>query len=378
MLRSFTSILVLAAALSAAPAVPGPAFADSSVPDAQARKPGSDSTLCNQSRRTVTSRYGQDKSTCHRRAKRDRVPVSQACLDRAKTRFDEAMAKVNADSICTAIAYDRALWLTAVDEFVDSVVALDPCAAKIGASGVLAKAMLQCQGRVNKLGAAGVETCQNRAKAKLEKAFVRADAKGCTPTGGAQTVQAQATTMVNNIGAVRLFATAQLPNGAVGSRAATNAVCAARAVSQGLTCGTVVSLLSYTGDVIRDFPTTKSLPANAPVVAGTQQVAASWADFLDGSWSTCLGTECKPAGVTPAGIFPNTTGVFSGSANDGSLAANCNDWTSATSSATVIYGECYGSHYAEHFGGCAAGQTFATPSGTVYCGAPLIHLCLCY
>lgn len=327
-------------------------------------------------RATATST--DNRSRCYSLAKQRNKPVDQTCLDKAAAQLAGAIAELDSQPPCDPFD-DVAKYMSQVEGFVGNVTAANLCAAKIAASGHLAKALLLCEASRAKKGPTSKGPCKQRAQEKFEAAFSRADTKGCMPTGGAAAIQNYADAMVNATSSVRIYATAQQPNGAVGNRITTNAICSGAAVAQGLLCPHTVSLLSYTSDQVSDFPTSKGLPQSAPLIAGTQRIADNWADFLDGTWSSCLGDACTPAGPVAGDIFPNSTAVFSGSNNNGTTAsANCNNWTDALSSTTAIYGECYGTAGGDPFAPCEAGQTFAAPSGTVSCGAPLIFLCVCY
>jgi hypothetical protein len=167
--------------------------------------------------------------------------------------------------------------------------------------------------------------------------------------------------------------------GNFGDRAATSAICAGGASTQGLTCNATLALLAYSGgDDIAGFPGKHAVPADVPVLAAGSlvQIADTWADLLDGSWDTCLGTNCDPT-ATGAGLGG---GFFLTGANaDGSVDAanNCSDWSTTSGTFRVADDTCYGGAGFV----CTAGATFDNG----ICADPLCCnvtqgalLCLCY
>ncbi|HEY2775516.1 MAG TPA: hypothetical protein VGK20_15855 [Candidatus Binatia bacterium] len=171
--------------------------------------------------------------------------------------------------------------------------------------------------------------------------------------------------------------------GSFGNRAATTATCAAAAVSQGLSCTSTLALLAYTGgDDIASMPSNHGVPSGVPIVAAGSltRIANDWNDFLDGTWSTCLGGFCDPNGPAPAGLSL-ADGIFlTGANNDGTVDAanNCTDWSSTTGTFSIGRNDCYGASGSLF---CNSGQTLATAvcNNPLCCGVPQgAMLCLCY
>ena len=343
--------------------------------EAKAPKPAPSDTCLN-SKLSATAKATAAKTKCHQIAKSKNEAVDQGCLDSADDSLADALALLLSKPPCSPTD-DSAKYQDQVDTFVGGVTAGDPCASKIKASGKLGSSALKCQAKQSKKGPSVVGACNEKAQSKLDKSFAKADAKGCLPTGGADEVKDQATDLVDGAASILLFDAGQQPNGALGSRATTDAICSAAASAQMLTCTAVVSLLSYTGDQVSDFPTSRGVPTSAPIAAGAQRVADNWADFLDGSWATCLGPWCAPNGPTAANILSRSL-VFTGSNNDGTLAANCDDWTNTLSSNAVIQDNCYGSFFLDDAASCAIGDTLDSSDTTISCEASLTFLCLCY
>jgi hypothetical protein len=174
--------------------------------------------------------------------------------------------------------------------------------------------------------------------------------------------------------AIRIFNAGAQPNGALGARATTTAICDAAASGQSIVCGTgTVALLSYTGDAIKDFPANYGVSSVLPIKAGVGAltIASNWADFIDGSWNACLGSNCRDSS-TGAGIL--TGSAYSGSNGLGATATNCTDWTQSAGNGWYgVSPYCYG----VYDGSCLDGWTFNYSGGD--CSSPgTALLCLCF
>lgn len=330
----------------------------------------------------ATSALAQLK--CHALAEKKGIAVDTACLTRAETKFRIAFDRIDSRGGC-ATTGDSADYEVEVDAFVADIVGENLCSAKIKAAGSAAQGLLKCWARATKKSEAVDTDCLDKADAKLASAFTKADSKGCTPTGGTAVVQAHADALVDSLvgpvapADIRIFLGFSAGSGNLGNRATTNAACSAAATTQGLSCSSVVSLLSYSGDTIADFPTNFGVPTGVPLIAGAADVtvATNWADFVDGTWQTCLGSQCRPAGPTPAALVSDTSGIWTGATPNGALAANCSNWTEGT----VDFGSnasarCYGVSDGDS---CETGDALGQPSGGASCAAPSQSvLCLCY
>jgi hypothetical protein len=127
-----------------------------------------------------------------------------------------------------------------------------------------------------------------------------------------------------------LFSTA-LVDGLRGKRAGLDTLCANRRSSNypGLPSDNVHAFISVdNNDEIRDMPTKFGLPTYVPIKGPTDSVIAdNWADVLDGSIDQTL----QNAGIA-------TTGWWSGSFSDGSIAPNnCLSWDSGTDTGRIGY-----------------------------------------
>ena len=181
--------------------------------------------------------------------------------------------------------------------------------------------------------------------------------------------------------AIRVFSVLNTtPGGAFGNRAATTATCASAAITQGLSCTSTVALLAYGGgDDIANLPANHGVPSDAPIVAAGSlvKIADDWADFLDGSWDTCVGRFCDPSLPTAGGL----TGEFylTGANNDGTVdaASNCSNWSSTTGAFRLAQDVCFGAAGID----CRAGGTLGAErcDNTGCCGFTQgSKLCLCY
>jgi hypothetical protein len=324
----------------------------------------------------ATSSLAQLK--CHALAAKKSIAVDPACLTKAETKFRIAFDRIDSRGGC-ATTGDSAVYEVEVDAFVADIVGENLCSPKIKAAGSAAQGLLKCWARATKKSEDVDTGCLDKADDKLAGAFTKADAKGCTPTGGATVVQGHVDSFVDqlvNSPAIILFESPDQLPGSLGNRATTSATCAAAAAAASLSCGTTVAMLSYTGDAIREFPTSYGLPTDLPIIANGQTIADNWADFLDGTWDTCLGSGCTPAGPTGAGFISNTT-IWTGSNSDGTTRENCNDWT--TDAANVDGGRpefmsCYG----QSEGFCSAGSTMSSPVAVSPCEYYYHFACFCY
>ncbi len=321
---------------------------------------------------------------CHALASKKGIAVDSDCLNKAETKFRIAFDRIDSRGGC-ATTGDSAAYEVEVDAFVADIVGENLCSAKIKAAGSAGQGLLKCWASATKKGTAVDNDCLDKADGKLAGAFTKADAKGCTPAGGTTTVQGHVDAFVGSIAgsvapsAIRIFLGFSAGSGNLGNRATTNSACSAAASTQGLSCSSVVSLLAYSGDAIADFPTNYGVPTSLPLIAGAADVtvASNWADFLDGTWQTCLGSTCRPTGPTPAALAPPTSGIWTGAASNGALASNCSEW----SEGSIDFGSnastrCYG---VDDGGSCSTGITLGRASGGASCGAPSQSvLCLCY
>lgn len=318
---------------------------------------------------------------CHASATKTGKPVDPVCVNDAETRFSVAFVRIESKGGCSP-AGDALDYEDAIDAFVADITGQALCATKTTGAANAAKGSLKCHAKATKKSVAVDAACLAAADAGLLKAFDKGDAKGCTPSGGAATAQGAVATLVTTVAGaagpteLRLFVADSLVTGAAGDRATTNALCTSSATTQGLTCATgVVSLLSYTGDAIADFPTSLGLATGVPIVAGAAPatIADDWADFLDGSWDTCLGSTCDPAGPAPAGLLSLGT-ARNGSNADGTTATlNCANWTSTVDASFSVRASCYGTAGSS----CDAGATLDASPG-FNCTVALPMLCLCY
>lgn len=333
----------------------------------------------------ATSALSQLK--CHATAARKNVAVDAACIDKAKSKLRTAVDRADAHGGC-ATTGDGAAYEAQVDDFVAAIVGTSPCADQLKAAGTAASSVLKCYATAAKKSDPTDGACLDKADDKLASAFAKAQTRGC-PAVSTSAVQADVHALAESLAcaapasSVRIFSGWSAPSGALGDRAATDAQCAAAATSQGLVCNEVVALLSYSGDTIADFPATRCMPRTAPLIAGAanRTIASSWADFLDGTWQTCLGPGPCGSGPNPippaAAILTSYEVLWTGSSSDGSLASNCNDWSDGTDGsqgASSLIGDCYGVF--DHSLGCAPGQTL--DAGVGFCSEAHRVACLCY
>lgn len=325
----------------------------------------------------ATSALAQVK--CHALAAKKGIAVDPACLTRAETKFRIAFDRIDSRGGC-ATTGDSADYEVEVDAFVADIVGENLCSAKIKAAGSAAQGLLKCWARATKKSESVDTDCLDKADDKLAAAFTKADAKGCTPTGGATAVQSHVDAFVDqlvNPPAIILFESLDQFPGSLGNRAATSNYCAQAAAARSLSCGTTVAMLSYSGDAIREFPANYGLPTDLPIIASGRTIANDWADFLDGTWDTCLGSGCTPAGPTGAGFVSNTT-IWTGSNSDGTARENCNDWSTAAANVkggrpelTTCYGQSDGIL-------CSAGSTLSSPIAYSACEYHYHFACFCY
>ena len=129
--------------------------------------------------------------------------------------------------------------------------------------------------------------------------------------------------------AIYLFNAGQ-PTGALGGRSGADTLCASAVATAGLpiTPVKVKAFLSVSAsDQARDLLPSAWWSVAIPIMdpTGTNTVAGSWNDLLDGSINMTMGA----AGIIPSGYW-----MWSGSESDGTFTAggnSCNGWTSATS-----------------------------------------------
>lgn len=111
-------------------------------------------------------------------------------------------------------------------------------------------------------------------------------------------------------------------NGNLGSRTATTAACANdRSVAlPALTCSSDIAFISYSTDALIDAPANYGFPSSIPVVSETETViATNWADLWDGAIAQS---------VEIAGVDTIISTYWTGTAVNGSVSTNCEDWTS--------------------------------------------------
>lgn len=330
----------------------------------------------------ATSALAQLK--CHALAAKKGIAVDPACLTKAETKFRIAFDRIDSRGGC-ATTGDSADYEVEVDAFVADIVNENLCSPKIKAAGTAAKGLLTCYARSTKKSEPVDTGCLDKADLKLEKAFTKADEKGCVPTGGSSTTQGHTDSFVAALVGpaaptnIRIFMGTSGVNGSLGTRSDTNAMCSVAAANQGLTCNGVVSFLSYAGDALINFPANYGVPTNVPLIAGAGDVtvANDWADFLDGTWQTCLGSFCVPSGPTPAGIVPDTSGIWTGTGPNGVGADNCTNWSQGSFLAgSNAQPACYG---VTDFDVCGSGDALGQASGGTNCAAPTQSvLCFCY
>jgi hypothetical protein len=180
---------------------------------------------------------------------------------------------------------------------------------------------------------------------------------------------------------VRIFSVLNTtPGGTFGNRAATSATCAGAAAAQGLSCTSTVALLAYgAGDDIANLPSNHGVPSDVPILAAGSlvKIADDWADFLDGSWDSCLGMGCAPLGPTPGGLAGSY--YLTGANDDGTVDAanNCGNWSSTGGTYRVADDLCYGLTTPS----CGVGETLGV-DGCFNPGCCSVtqgsRLCLCY
>lgn len=336
---------------------------------------------CRAAKIKVTASLAAAQLKCHATAATKGEAVDPDCLNKAVTKFGVGFTRIESRGSCSP-AGDDADYLAKAQDFVAEIVSGNLCPAKLKASGSEGQALLKCYSKGIKKGVAVDDDCLTKAEARFESSFTKADSKGCTPTGGSATVQAQVDSFVTAVSGaapvasqITIFSAGPTANGILGNRATTSGLCSSAAATQMLTCNTVVSLLSYSGDQVSDFPTRYALPTTIPLIGGGKTFATNWADFLDGSWSTCPGPTCAPSNAAGANLIPDTTGGWSGTNSDGTLGNNCNDWTATSDNANGINPLCSGE--SDFFNGCSAGGTlYGKPTS---CTSPSQYLlCLCY
>lgn len=299
------------------------------------------------------------------------------CFNHADTKMSVDFVRIESRGACSPSG-DAADYLSKVNDFVYAIAVINPCPAKVNAAGSELQSALKCHAKAIKKGDPVSSGCLDKAEAAFFKKADKADTKGCMPTGDTSTVQAQVDAAIAAFvppSPIRLFSAGPQASSLLGNRATTNGKCRAAATTQSLRCSSVVSLLSYTGDQVSDFPTSVSIPTSVAILAGAQTLASSWADFLDGSWNTCLGSFCSPAGPTGANVY--TGGAWTGTNPDGTLGANCQNWTSTDGGGRNALTVCYG---VQDYASCETGGTlsYASVNLTSCSASSQALLCLCF
>ncbi|MES0489402.1 MAG: hypothetical protein ABUK01_05375 [Leptospirales bacterium] len=169
--------------------------------------------------------------------------------------------------------------------------------------------------------------------------------------------------------AILLFSTAAV-DGNFGGRSGADTLCA-NAQPVAYTCNQIRAFISTDGfngaDEIIDMPTNYSVPTDLPLKGPTDvTVANDWADAIDGTWITCLGTSCENL-TTPSDVITSAfywTGSYDDTTGNPTY---CSGWTSNANADTGRSGFWTKSTSGGHIGGS---------SKTCDLTQPLI--CLCY